>query len=171
MGRTVRLKTSFKRKEKSKAFRPTSFALNSRAWSSLAESRMLTPTPDPKSVAFFLVSDLLPNTMHLGRPMIFSHRDRNKAYDFIVNKFWAKLTTAKANKLNHAGRLTYIKSVLASIHVYYMSTVLSSLRPSWRKSTLSFVGYGGLVSRRTIPQILLLSVPGKTFANLRGTAG
>jgi hypothetical protein len=68
--------------------------------------------------------DLLPNTMHLGHPMIFNHRDRNKAYAFIINKFRAKLTTVKANKLNHAGRITYIKSVLVSIPVYYMSTVL-----------------------------------------------
>jgi hypothetical protein len=74
----------------------------------------------------FPVSDLLPNTMHLGHPMIFNHRDRNKAYEFIINKFRAKLTTVKANKLNHTERLTYIKSVFASITVYYMSTVLFS---------------------------------------------
>jgi hypothetical protein len=72
-----------------------------------------------------LVSDLLPNIVHLGHPMIFNHRDRNKAYEFIINKFRAKLTTVKANKLNHSRRLTYIKSVLASIPVYYMS--ISSL--------------------------------------------
>jgi len=64
--------------------------------------------------------------MHLGHPIIFNHNDRNKAYEFIINKFKAKFTTVKANKLNHVGRLTYIQSVLSSIHVYYMSTVLFS---------------------------------------------
>jgi hypothetical protein len=74
----------------------------------------------------FPVSNLQPNTMHLGHPIIFSHRDKNKAYNFIYNKFLAKFGTLKANKLNHAGRLQYIKSVLSSIPVYYMSTVLFS---------------------------------------------
>jgi hypothetical protein len=64
--------------------------------------------------------------MHLGHPIIFNHRDRNKAYEFILNKFKAKLTTIKANKLNHAGRLTYMNLVLASIPVYYMFTILFS---------------------------------------------
>lgn len=64
--------------------------------------------------------------MHLGHPIIFNHNDRNRAYNFILNKFRAKLNTVKANKLNHAGRLAYIKSVLSSIPVYYMSTVLFS---------------------------------------------
>lgn len=58
--------------------------------------------------------------------MIFNHNDKNKAYEFIFNKFQAKLTTVKANKLNHADRLTYIQLVLSSIPVYYMSTILFS---------------------------------------------
>jgi hypothetical protein len=53
-------------------------------------------------------------------------KDRFQAYDFILNKFKTKLTTLKANKLNHAGRLTYINSVLAYIPIYYMSTALFS---------------------------------------------
>jgi hypothetical protein len=76
--------------------------------------------------SIFPVPDLTPNTIHLGHPLIFSHRDRSKAYDFILNKFKARLTTVKANKLNHAGSLTYIDLVLASIPIYYMSTMLFS---------------------------------------------
>jgi len=79
---------------------------------------------DVKNV--FPVADLSPNTIYLGHPLIFNHNDRSKAYDCILNKFRAKLTTLKANKLNHAGRLTYINSVLASIPIYYMSTILFS---------------------------------------------
>ena len=71
----------------------------------------------------FPVLDLLPNTIHLGHPLIFTHRDKNSAYNFIYNKFLAKLTTVKANKINHAGCLAYIQSVLSSIphllYVYY----------------------------------------------------
>jgi len=71
-------------------------------------SRIVNSTVIATIKNIFLVSDLLPNTMHLGHPIIFNHNDRNKAYEFIINKFKAKLTTIKANKLNHAGRLTYI---------------------------------------------------------------
>lgn len=74
----------------------------------------------------FPVPNLQANTNHLGHPIIFNHNDRNRAYNFIYGKFKGKLTTIRANKLNHAGRLIYIQSVLSSIPVYYMSTVLFS---------------------------------------------
>jgi hypothetical protein len=67
-----------------------------------------------------------PNTMHLGHHLLFSHKDKNKAYNFIHNKFIAKFATLKANKLNHAGRLQYIKYVLSSIPIYHVSTILFS---------------------------------------------
>jgi hypothetical protein len=60
----------------------------------------------------FLVATLNPNTIHLGHPLLFTHKDRNIVYAFIANKFGARLTTIKTNKDNHAGRLTYIKSFL-----------------------------------------------------------
>lgn len=72
----------------------------------------------------FPVNDLAPNSTYLGHPLIFNHSGRNKAYNFILAKFRAKLTTIKANKLNHAGRLVYINSILCLIPIYYMSTVL-----------------------------------------------
>jgi hypothetical protein len=76
--------------------------------------------------SIFPVPNLIPNTMHLGHPVIFTHKDKNRAYNFIFSKFHAKFATLKANKLNHAGRLQYITFVLSSIPVYYMSTVLFS---------------------------------------------
>jgi hypothetical protein len=65
----------------------------------------------------FPVPTLTSNSIHLGHPLLFSHKDKNRAYAFIINKFRAKLTTIKANKLNHAGHLTYINFVLSSIPI------------------------------------------------------
>jgi hypothetical protein len=93
--------------------------------SSILFSRNVSPTMVSTIIGIFLVATFNPNTMHLGHPLLFSHKDRNKVYAFIINKFRAKLTTIKANKLNHAGRLTYINLVLASIPIYYLSIVFS----------------------------------------------
>lgn len=76
--------------------------------------------------SFFSVPYLLPNTMHLGHPMIFNHRDITKAYEFIINKFMAKLTTIKAYV--KPCWETHLYQIYSCIHsyIYYMSTVLFS---------------------------------------------
>jgi hypothetical protein len=51
-------------------------------------------------------------------------KDRTSAYNFVFDKFRTKLSTYKADKLSHAARLELIKSVFASIPVYYMSNIL-----------------------------------------------
>jgi hypothetical protein len=92
--------------------------------SAILFSRNVHPDTISSIKAIFPVPTLASNTIHLGYPLLFNHKDRNRAYAFIINKFIAKLTTVKANKLNHAGRLTYINSDLASIPIYYLSIVL-----------------------------------------------
>lgn len=64
------------------------------------------------------------NFIHLGHPLILPAKDRSSAYNFVIDKFKAKLPAYKANKLSHAGRLTLINSVFASIPIYYMSNIL-----------------------------------------------
>ena len=66
------------------------------------------------------------NTIHLGNPLILPAKDRSAAYNFVYDKFKQKLTAYKANRLSHATRLTLIKSVFASIPVYYMSNIIFS---------------------------------------------
>ena len=64
--------------------------------------------------------------VHLGHPLILPSKDRSAAYTFIYDKFKSKLSNYKDNRLSHAARLTLIKSVFASIPVYYMSNILFS---------------------------------------------
>jgi hypothetical protein len=78
--------------------------------SSIYFSRSVSTSIRQQITCIFPVQTLQPKTMHLGHPMLFSHKNKNKAYHFIYNKFLAKFGTLKANKLNHAGRLQYIKS-------------------------------------------------------------
>lgn len=72
----------------------------------------------------FHVASVDSNTKHLGHPLFVTNRTKIFVYQFIVDKFKAKLTNLKANKLSHAGRLTLIKTVFASLPVYYMATTL-----------------------------------------------
>jgi hypothetical protein len=74
----------------------------------------------------FQVPYLDSNTIHLGHPLILPAKDRSVAYNFVYDKFKHKLSAYKANILSHATRLTLIKSVFASIPVYYMSNILFS---------------------------------------------
>jgi hypothetical protein len=84
--------------------------------------------PDVKQAIshIFPVPDIDNNFTHLGHPLILPAKDRTSAYNFVFEKFRSKLSTYKADKLSHAARLELIKSVFASIPVYYMSNILFS---------------------------------------------
>lgn len=74
----------------------------------------------------FHVPDMDNNTILLGHPLILPAKDRSVAYNFIYDRFRSKLNAYQANRMSHAARLTLIKSVFASIPVYYMSNILFS---------------------------------------------
>ena len=92
--------------------------------SSILFSKKVSSVVRSQIKAIFPVDDFKANTMHLGHPLLITHRDKSKAYDFIYQKFKSRLTLTKANTLNHAGRLTLIQSVFASIPIYYMANIL-----------------------------------------------
>jgi hypothetical protein len=85
------------------------------------------PLPDKENIKRIFPTPNIDNSfVHLGHPLILPSKDRAAAYAFIYDKFKSKLSTYKANRLSHAARLTLIKSVFASIPVYYMSNILFS---------------------------------------------
>ncbi|WVZ91080.1 hypothetical protein U9M48_037298 [Paspalum notatum var. saurae] len=92
--------------------------------SAILFSKKVSATDKNVISSIFPAPPLTNKCSHLGHPLIFSYKDRAAAYNFIANKFHAKLSCIKANKLSHAGRLTYLKSVLASIPLYYMTNIL-----------------------------------------------
>jgi hypothetical protein len=74
--------------------------------------------------SFFPVPNIVSSSIHLGHPLILPPKDRSSSYNFIIEKFKSKLSAYKDGKLSHAARLTLIKSVFASIHVYYMANIM-----------------------------------------------
>ena len=72
----------------------------------------------------FPFSTLDSNFTHLGHPLILPAKNRTIAYNFVLDKFMAKLPAYKANMLSHAARLELIRSVFSAIPVYYMSNIL-----------------------------------------------
>lgn len=81
-----------------------------------------TVIPDIKSI--FPVPNMVENFTHLGHPLILPAKYRTVAYNFVMNKFIAKLPGYKANMLSHVARLELIRFVFSAIPVYYMSNVL-----------------------------------------------
>lgn len=55
---------------------------------------------------------------YLGAPIA----TNSQAYDFLLDKFQARLQAWKGKLLSHAGRVTLIKSVLQAIPIYFMAT-------------------------------------------------
>ena len=74
--------------------------------------------------SIFPVSSMDESFNHLGHPLILPAKNRVVAYNFVLDKFKAKLPSYKANMLSHAARLELIRAVFSAIPVYYMSNIL-----------------------------------------------
>ena len=72
----------------------------------------------------FLVPTIDRNFTHLGHPLILPAINRIVAYNFLLDKFLAKLLVYKANVLSHAVTLELIRSIFSAIPVYYVSNIL-----------------------------------------------
>lgn len=96
------------------------------AKSAIIFSSQVQPSVIAEIKGIFPVQDIDTSSIHLGHPLILPSKDRSSAYNFILDKFRSKLSTYKAGKLSHAARLALIKSVFASIPVYYMANILFS---------------------------------------------
>jgi hypothetical protein len=89
-------------------------------------SKHVHPTTVLAIKNIFPVPEIDNSFVHLGHPLVLPAKDRASAYNFVLHKFKTKLSTYNADKLSHAARLELIKSVFASIPVYYMSNILFS---------------------------------------------
>jgi hypothetical protein len=109
--------------------------------SGIVFSKHVTPSIIQGITQIFPVPMIDKNFIHLGHPLILPAKDRATAYNFVLDKFKSKLGTYKADKLSHAARLELIKSVFASIPVYYMSNILFSKNSS--RNSLLLLGISG----------------------------
>lgn len=57
---------------------------------------------------------------YLGTPL-FVNRDRTRSFQFLTDKFYARLGNMKKTNLNGAGRTVFTKHVLSSLATYHMS--------------------------------------------------
>ena len=106
------------------------------------------------------------NTIHPGHPLILPGRNMAAAYSFIINKFKSKLNICKASRLSHVGRLTLIKSVFASLPVYYMSNILLSQSIIKKNSLPLLENFCGREFRRMTRQSLFSLELGMIFVDL-----
>ncbi|XP_026452212.1 uncharacterized protein LOC113352628 [Papaver somniferum] len=60
---------------------------------------------------------------YLGTPL-FVNRDKTKTFQFLIDKFYSRLSNCKKTNLNVAGRTVVTKHVLSSLAVYHMSSFL-----------------------------------------------
>lgn len=57
---------------------------------------------------------------YLGTPL-FINRDKTKSFQFLLDKFYSRLSNMKRTNLNGAGRTVVTKHVLSTLAVYHMS--------------------------------------------------
>jgi hypothetical protein len=78
------------------------------------------------SITASLLSTNSTNPIHLGLPILFGN-SKKEAFQSIIDKVANKVEGWRAKTLSQAGRLTLIKSVVAAIPSYAMSTFLLPL--------------------------------------------
>lgn len=118
-------------------------------------SKHVHPTTAATIKSIFPVPEIDSSFVHLGHPLILPAKDRTSAYNFVLDKFKSKLSTYKADTLSHAARLELIKSVFASIPVYYMSNILFSKKFLSKLTSIIRTFWWTGVERRTTAELFV----------------
>ncbi|KAK5775137.1 hypothetical protein PVK06_043006 [Gossypium arboreum] len=79
-----------------------------------------SPVTKSTKLGFKQVEDL---GRYLGSPLL-HQRVNMDTYDFLINKVWAKLSGCDTRKLSMAGRVTFVRSILLTILIYFMSSTI-----------------------------------------------